>query len=213
MREKINGYEYEAIKLFFNPEEYKEIEKYVKKTGIKKISVWLKMLIYKEIKGRWKNMTNAEMYLKEETNIEELVEEIEHYVDKKYKEEYEWFHTVPLSRYLEDFFNIDLNKPKTPTLTEDERVILKNLQPCYHKIKRYGCDLHVVYDNGTCSDDIHLPFNGLFQFIKERRRIWDKGFDKMNYLIITAIILVSFNIGLVLGILVFNLAIKFLRGD
>lgn len=53
MREKINGYEYEAIKLFFNPEEYKEIEKYVKKTGIKKISVWLKMLIYKEIKGRW----------------------------------------------------------------------------------------------------------------------------------------------------------------
>ena len=52
MREKINGYEYETIKLFFNPEEYKEIEKYVKKTGIKKISVWLKMLIYKEIKGR-----------------------------------------------------------------------------------------------------------------------------------------------------------------
>ena len=35
----------------------------------------------------------------------------------------------------------------------------------------------------------------------------------MNYLIITAIILISFNIGLVLGILVFNLAIKFLRGD
>lgn len=35
----------------------------------------------------------------------------------------------------------------------------------------------------------------------------------MNYIIITVIILVSFNIGLVLGILVFNLAIKFLRGD
>ena len=35
----------------------------------------------------------------------------------------------------------------------------------------------------------------------------------MNYLIITAIILISFNIGLVIGIIVFNLAIKFLRGD
>jgi len=35
----------------------------------------------------------------------------------------------------------------------------------------------------------------------------------MNYFIITAIILVSFYIGLILGIIVFNLAIKFLRGD
>lgn len=35
----------------------------------------------------------------------------------------------------------------------------------------------------------------------------------MNYLIITAIILVSFYIGLVIRIIVFNLAIKFLRGD
>lgn len=35
----------------------------------------------------------------------------------------------------------------------------------------------------------------------------------MNYLIIVGIILVSFYIGLILGILVLNLAIKFLRGD
>lgn len=35
----------------------------------------------------------------------------------------------------------------------------------------------------------------------------------MNYLIITSIILISFFIGIIIGILVFNLAIKFLRGD
>lgn len=52
MKEIIKGYEYEAIKIFFKPEEYKEIEKHVKKTGVKKISTWLKALIYKEIKGR-----------------------------------------------------------------------------------------------------------------------------------------------------------------
>ena len=36
MKEIIKGYEYEAIKIFFKPEEYKEIEKHVKKTGFKK---------------------------------------------------------------------------------------------------------------------------------------------------------------------------------
>lgn len=72
-------------------------------------------------------MTNAEKYLKDGEDVDELVKELEDYIDKKYKEEYEWFHNVPLYRYLNDFFNIDLNKPIKPTLTEDERVILRNI--------------------------------------------------------------------------------------
>ena len=54
MREKINGYEYESIKIFFSPEEFKSIKEYMKSKGINKVSVFIKALIYNEIKGRWK---------------------------------------------------------------------------------------------------------------------------------------------------------------
>lgn len=111
-------------------------------------------------------MTNAEKYLKEEINVDELIEEIVDYIDKKYKEEYEWFHSVPLFRYLNDFFNIDLNKTIKPELTEDEKVILRNIPKEYTTIRRNKWyEIEFVRDNEMYRQSMLLSH--LFKFIKE----------------------------------------------
>ena len=116
-------------------------------------------------------MTNAEKYLKEGVDVWQLANEI-----KKYSE-----NTIQLMPFnIEEFFKQQVK----PTLTEDERVILKNLR-CekgayeYTKIGRTDLD-----SEGNCdlilidSDDESVwwgEYGHLFQFIKERRRIRDKG--------------------------------------
>ena len=61
-----------------------------------------------------------------------------------------------------------------PTLTEDERVILRNIKDYTH-IKRIK-DGHIMLTKQTekhiLNFDFIEPLNHLFQFIKERRRIF-----------------------------------------
>ena len=102
-------------------------------------------------------MTNAEKYLKEGVDVE-FVDEFEQFCAKQTGNQAS---SVRLIQFL--------SRAVTPTLTEDERVILRNIDKGYKKIGRYGGKICVFY-----IDDIHEEldaFNHLFKFIKERRRI------------------------------------------
>lgn len=65
-----------------------------------------------------------------------------------------------------------------PTLTEDERVILRNIPKEYIKIRRekYTKNIYIEKEKIENEEDweILLVFNHLFQFIKERRNIFYK---------------------------------------
>lgn len=125
-------------------------------------------------------MTNAEKYLKDGVSAEEFVKAVwgscynipEAEGDKNYKNCMMYGATI--ERWLK--------KQVTPTLTEDERVILRNIKDkpryiarekhyrlmAYDKVEKD--DTSRSYDNGKEMSS----FSHLFQFIKERRRIRNK---------------------------------------
>lgn len=116
-------------------------------------------------------MTNAGKYLKDGVDLCELIRNI-----ADYKPKLETSDNVYAK--MQEFFE----QEAPPTLTEDERVILKNLRYEkgayeYTKIGRTDLD-----SEGNCdlilidSDDESVwwgEYGHLFQFIKERRRIRD----------------------------------------
>ena len=109
-------------------------------------------------------MINKDKYLKNNVSAEELAREIVKY----------YFRTstpINLESTIREFFN----KEATPTLTEDERVILKNIDTRrYPTIKRTKIGEIIVISNAKCGDDIMCYlycYDHLFKFIKERRRI------------------------------------------
>lgn len=111
-------------------------------------------------------MTNAEKYLKDGANIEEFIQEIEEELD-----------------LFGGQFNVErwLRTSPTPTLNEDERVILRNLDAFYIGRKN-GIGLYARFATCDNQEDWKHPLNclndDLFQFIKERRRIRDRGVIK-----------------------------------
>ena len=104
-------------------------------------------------------MTNKDKYLKDNVSVEELAKTM-------------------IEDNIFDFTEEDIiaffNKNITPTLTEDERVILRNIDNYrYEKIKRVKGIL--VLFNVFTRENEETPFaDNLFQFIKERRRIFYK---------------------------------------
>lgn len=99
-------------------------------------------------------MTNAEKYLKDEAK-EEFIKRINEELD-----------------YAGGQFNIEkfLNEPCKPTLTEDERAILRNIDKKYTHIgRRAGIELYIKSKDGF--KHCWCFYNHLFQFIKVRRRI------------------------------------------
>jgi len=99
-------------------------------------------------------MTNAEKYLKEGVDVETFVRE---YLASRIYELDDW-----------------LNTPITPTLTEDERVILRNIDTkMWNTILRENGEITFAYklSRGYRSLGRCEWFSHLFQFIKERRRI------------------------------------------
>ena len=115
-------------------------------------------------------MTNAEKYLKDGVSVEELAKEVELYI----AEEYPTSFIFPKS--IENYFKAEAK----PTLTEDERVILRNININeYNYIARNEQgSLFLVYKSQqvrglSCTSYIFGQIFGtnLFQFIKERRRI------------------------------------------
>lgn len=120
-------------------------------------------------------MTNAEKYLKDKDNVsvEEFSQKLGNYIKSREMNE--------PTLLINDFLNMKIK----PTLTEDERVILRNIKPYTHIYRDGGnlfvllCDKEIDYSNTKI--DWHIGFkayNHLFQFIKERRRIRDKGVTK-----------------------------------
>lgn len=109
-------------------------------------------------------MTNSEKYLKEGTDTRELwVAFQEYYYKNKSKES-------DAAKAFKHFFE----QPIKPTLTEDERVILKNVGTDYQSIERDDECLWVrgVDKDGFMATCYFKCFDHLFQFIKERRRIF-----------------------------------------
>lgn len=119
-------------------------------------------------------MTNAELYIGDEDLIDQFIDEFNKFACKQ---DWDLEHHY-LKERLAEFFKQD----RTPTLTEDERVILRNIRndefckcigrgdslrentPTNYNLYLRGNDESKAYAIGTI-------YNHLFQFIKERRRI------------------------------------------
>lgn len=99
-------------------------------------------------------MTNAEKYLKDEASVEEFLNAVIEHCSKSAKNSIETF----------------LKAPIQPTLTEDEKVILRNIDKKYNTIGR-NADGDLVVGNNGINNGINWSyadiFNELFQFIRE----------------------------------------------
>ena len=108
-------------------------------------------------------MTNAEMFLKEEQfmfDISKGIAEAICYDDMEYSKEI-------TEKEIRNWFTSNIK----PTLTEDERVILRNIDKNFKYISRQYEDLRISYKPVGEEGELFYEFNHLFQFIKERRRI------------------------------------------
>ena len=107
-------------------------------------------------------MTNAEKYCPN-SNISELENLFRHY--NNYVLAREWEHNP---RTFREF----LKKEAKLTLTENERVILRNINEKYiDTIRRNGFGELILHYAGTDNEASLHFYDHLFKFIKERRRI------------------------------------------
>ena len=112
-------------------------------------------------------MTNAEKFLKDDVSVREFRNKLtEFFWDKLglYEGNEEQIYTI-----IGDF----LDSIEQPTLTEDERVILRNIdQSNFKTIGRNKFSLYLGYAHAEEKDCfINYLYHSLFKFIKERRRI------------------------------------------
>lgn len=114
-------------------------------------------------------MTNAEKYIGDEDLIDEFIEEFNEFACKQ-----DWdleYHELKVR--LVEFFK----QPIKPTLTEDERVILRNIKGRLNTLFRNSDGYLILQENSAKEIGEELvsfcEYNHLFQFIKERRRIRD----------------------------------------
>ena len=110
-------------------------------------------------------MTNAEKWLKEGVDAIDFVEEFNDFCAMQTNNQAS---SVRLAQFL--------SRAIKPTLTEDERAILRNIDTMiFKKIGRDSNeDIYLLYsvDRGEPPEtEAFWYFNHLFQFIKERRRI------------------------------------------
>ena len=101
-------------------------------------------------------MTNAEKYLKDGVSIEEFARII--------------LEETTFDPRQEDIIAF-LNKPYKLTLTEDERVILRNIKDFIVIGRREDGRLYCDCETGKGLGYFFDFYSHLFQFIKERRRI------------------------------------------
>ena len=118
-------------------------------------------------------MTNAEKYLKDGASANQFLQELSDYFEKI---------TAIEPNMIDEPYEIIrrfLEKNTKPTLTEDERVILRNVKWKGYSATHIGREsenkgsyIYIRFEN-----DIEMVyffdnfFGHLFQFIKERRRI------------------------------------------
>lgn len=108
-------------------------------------------------------MTNKDKYLREGVSVEEFITA---FIKKE---------NISINSLEVDQINHFLKSEVTPKLTEDERVILKQVSKAYVKFGKNGYGQFIFrIDNGEpflLNNTAEKIFDGLFQFIKERRRI------------------------------------------
>lgn len=108
-------------------------------------------------------MTNKDKFLKDGVSVEEFCKGFYQYLVSKDKISF-GYDKSNVGAYLQNF----LNEKVKPTLTEEERVILDNIQPRYDAIGRSDKSLYVIAYNSKELFWIYKLFsNHLFQFIKE----------------------------------------------
>lgn len=116
-------------------------------------------------------MTNAEKYIKEElvnTQGERFVYEYKEWLKKQKR-----FSSVDIDRQ-ETLLSKFLCEQVKPTLTEDEKVILRHInRKEIDRIGKHQCgDLILLYkDGGFYMISKNFNYDDLFQFIQPRRRI------------------------------------------
>ena len=109
-------------------------------------------------------MTNKDKFLRDGVSVEEVKTDFCRYLSIN---GYDTSTVGNVCFALEHF----LEEPTKPTLTEDERVILRNIM-FFTKIGKDRTSIYVA----TKENSIYRlgVFNHLFQFIKERRRILNR---------------------------------------
>lgn len=100
-------------------------------------------------------MTNAEKYLKPDMKI--AMWKDYNFTGQKCKSIWQW-----------------LDQEAKPQLTEDEKVILSNIDKRYKQIRKIDGELQICTGSPSYNYHLFIEFDHLFQFIKERRRIRDK---------------------------------------
>lgn len=123
-------------------------------------------------------MTNAEKFLKDNASIEELCCDFIKFCNNRKR-------ILTEENELENLneggkLGIFLQQNIKPTLTKDERVILSNTSKEYKYIYRDEMGKLALYISSHKMGATRVyhsfqPFENLFQFIKERRRILNKG--------------------------------------
>ena len=112
-------------------------------------------------RGVW-IMTNADKYMKDGVKLVDFIKDFKDYSHKE---------NITAYSILASF----LTQPVKPTLTEDEKVILRNIDKKYKLILRQHNNIWIIEDNdgekiyhGYC---LNYYESNLFKFIQERRRI------------------------------------------
>ena len=101
-------------------------------------------------------MTNEEKYLKDEVDVEELANKFVEYF-------------LGCGEILEESFISFFKQEAKPTLTEDEKVILRNTKGYTTIIRNIEGNIQIENEDGSFA--CLCTFNHLFQFIQPRRRI------------------------------------------
>lgn len=122
-------------------------------------------------------MTNAEKFLKDRVSAREFREKLAQFIFG----ELGFYDGTEgaIDEVIGDF----LDMIEKPTLTEDERVILRNIDKKFKSIKRANDSYLYLVKEDNAFRDIRYEFEvfpNLFQFIKERRRIRNRGVVKMS---------------------------------
>lgn len=132
-------------------------------------------------------MTNSEKYLKDNIKVNDFANMcvyLTRYFDNK----------ISMQK-VADFFN----EQAKPTLTEDERVILRNIDKSFIKIGKYDNTLMVFCTDGT-HEEVYILKDNLFQFIKERRRIRDsRTFERRIKMVAEFLICVAIAFAIIFG--------------
>lgn len=112
-------------------------------------------------------MTNAEKFLKDEVSAREFREKLGQFIFS------ELGFYDGTEEAIDEVIGDFLDMIEKPILSEDEKVILKNIKSFTTIIRNIEGNIQVENEDGSFA--CLCAFNHLFQFIKERRKISDRG--------------------------------------